>query len=141
MRSSIHNFRYDVVKGSFYTSCTLDTCRDVIRQHLVYAFYKKKVGSDASQNRLQGPILPLSICAWTLCPKSRGQRCKLGLFSISTVEGTYLQFLPQDWLFLTFCYAIKFSTLFYYVSDVSPFSVVEIFLHSLHINNSKTQRK
>ena len=102
MRSSIHNFRYDIVKGSFYASCTLDTCRDVIRQHLVYAFYKKKVGSDASQNRLQGPILPLSICAWTLCPKSRGQRCKLGLFSISTVEGTYLQFLPQDWLFLTF---------------------------------------
>ena len=36
------------IKGSFYVSCTLDTCLDVIRQRLIWALSKKEVGADAS---------------------------------------------------------------------------------------------
>ena len=35
------------IEGSFYVSCTLDTCLDVIRQRLIWALSKKEVGVDA----------------------------------------------------------------------------------------------
>ena len=52
-------------EGSFYVSCTLDTCLYVIRQRLIWAlsFLKRKVGLTLPQNRLQDLILPLPVCA------------------------------------------------------------------------------
>ena len=108
------------VEGSFYVSCTFETRLDVIRQRLVQAFSKNEVRLGAPRSGLQGTILPLLVCVQMLSPKSEGRHCKVGLFFVSTIEGTFLQFLPQSWLFLTFHYAVKFFALFCSVSDFTP---------------------
>ena len=67
-----------IVEGSFYVS-----------------FSKKVVRPGTSQNGLQSTILPLpGLCA-NVESKSKGRRCKVSLASVSTVEGTFLQFLPR----------------------------------------------
>ena len=59
-------------------------------------FLRRKLGLTLPRNGLQGPILPLPVCAQTLSPKSKGQYCKLGLYFVPIAKGTFLQLLSQN---------------------------------------------
>ena len=43
--------------------------------------------------------------------KSKGRCCKVGLSSVSAIEGTFLQFLPQKELFSSFYRRTDFSAM------------------------------
>ena len=89
-----HTASQSLVEGSFCVS-----------------FSKMEVGPSAPQNGLQSTIFVAARLCVNVEFKSKERRCKVGLSSVSAVEGTFFQFLSQEELFSSFCHKTDFSAM------------------------------